>query len=171
MPAKRAKAGELPPCVLFIPYGDVSSRLTGGNTHGTGVPDSKAIDVETSVVRSPQSVVEGARQLQPERAPELNIASAVEKLHTLATRNHLASRVRVYGGYDKGLYLNVDYNSSDIKQLWNRLRRNLRMDHRLARCTIICCQGKAGWDDYLLLHHYDPDVPVDKLNRHEARSR
>lgn len=41
-----AKAGELPPGVLFLPYGDLSSRLMGGDTHGTGMPDSKGIDVE-----------------------------------------------------------------------------------------------------------------------------
>jgi formylmethanofuran dehydrogenase subunit D len=51
VPCQPAKAGELPPGVLFIPYGDVSSRLMGGNTHGTGMPDSKGIDVELTVLR------------------------------------------------------------------------------------------------------------------------
>ncbi len=46
VPCVAAKAGELPPGVLFIPYGDISSRLMGGETHGTGMPDSKGIDVE-----------------------------------------------------------------------------------------------------------------------------
>lgn len=41
-----AKAGELPPGVLFVPYGDMSSRLMGGDTHGTGMPNSKSFDVE-----------------------------------------------------------------------------------------------------------------------------
>ena len=41
-----AKAGELPQGVLFLPYGDMSSRLMGGDTHGTGMPDSKSFDVE-----------------------------------------------------------------------------------------------------------------------------
>jgi formylmethanofuran dehydrogenase subunit D len=41
-----AKAGELPAGVLFLPYGDLSSRLMGGETHGTGMPDSKGFDVE-----------------------------------------------------------------------------------------------------------------------------
>ena len=41
-----AKAGELPPGLLFLPYGDLSSRLMGGDTHGTGMPNSKGIDVE-----------------------------------------------------------------------------------------------------------------------------
>lgn len=46
LPCQAAKAGELAPGVLFIAYGDVSSRLMGGNTHGTGMPDSKGFDVE-----------------------------------------------------------------------------------------------------------------------------
>jgi formylmethanofuran dehydrogenase subunit D len=41
-----AKAGELPPGLLFLPYGDLSSRLMGGDTHGTGMPNSKGLDVE-----------------------------------------------------------------------------------------------------------------------------
>jgi formylmethanofuran dehydrogenase subunit D len=41
-----AKAGELPPGLLFMPYGDLSSRLMAGETHGTGMPTSKGFDVE-----------------------------------------------------------------------------------------------------------------------------
>lgn len=41
-----AKDGELPAGVLFLPYGDASSRLMGGDTHGTGMPTSKCFDVE-----------------------------------------------------------------------------------------------------------------------------
>lgn len=40
-----AKAGDLPSGLLFMPYGDRSSRLMGGDTHGTGMPSSKGIDV------------------------------------------------------------------------------------------------------------------------------
>ena len=45
-----AKAGELPPGLLFLPYGDLSSRLMGGDTHGTGMPNSKGFDVELEKV-------------------------------------------------------------------------------------------------------------------------
>ena len=41
-----AKGDELPPGLLFIAYGDLSSRLMGGDTHGSGMPTSKGIDVE-----------------------------------------------------------------------------------------------------------------------------
>jgi formylmethanofuran dehydrogenase subunit D len=46
LPCQAAKAGEMPKGVLFLPYGDMSSRLMGGDTHGTGMPDSKSFDVE-----------------------------------------------------------------------------------------------------------------------------
>lgn len=40
-----AKAGEVPAGLLFLPYGDPSSQLMGGDTQGTGMPDSKCFDV------------------------------------------------------------------------------------------------------------------------------
>ena len=40
---------ELPPGLLFISYGDASSRLMGGETHGSGMPDSKGLDVTLTV--------------------------------------------------------------------------------------------------------------------------
>jgi formylmethanofuran dehydrogenase subunit D len=46
IPCQAAKPGELPAGVLFLPYGDMSSRLMGGDTHGTGMPNSKSVDVE-----------------------------------------------------------------------------------------------------------------------------
>ncbi len=40
-----ATADELPEGILFLAYGDFSSRLMGGDTHGTGMPTSKGLDV------------------------------------------------------------------------------------------------------------------------------
>ena len=40
-----AKGDELPPGILFLAYGDLSSRLMGGDTHGSGMPTSKGLDV------------------------------------------------------------------------------------------------------------------------------
>ena len=48
---KPAPAGELPDGLLFIAYGDLSSRLMGGDTHGSGMPTSKGLDVVLEVVR------------------------------------------------------------------------------------------------------------------------
>jgi len=47
-----SKGDELPPGLLFIAYGDLSSKLMGGDTHGSGMPTSKGLDVELEVVKS-----------------------------------------------------------------------------------------------------------------------
>jgi formylmethanofuran dehydrogenase subunit D len=46
-----AKRDELPEGLLFIAYGDISSRLMGGDTHGSGMPTSKGLDVQLEVVK------------------------------------------------------------------------------------------------------------------------
>jgi formylmethanofuran dehydrogenase subunit D len=46
-----AKADELPAGLLFIAYGDLSSRLMGGDTHGSGMPTSKGLDVVLEPLR------------------------------------------------------------------------------------------------------------------------
>lgn len=46
---------ELPPGVLFMAYGPESSKLMDGETHGTGMPDSKGIEVEVAVVEGPMA--------------------------------------------------------------------------------------------------------------------
>lgn len=40
-----ARGDELPPGILFIAYGDLSSQLLGADTHGSGIPTSKGLDV------------------------------------------------------------------------------------------------------------------------------
>lgn len=50
---KTARKDELPSGLLFIPYGDLSSRLMGGETHGTGMPTSKGLDVTMQPIATP----------------------------------------------------------------------------------------------------------------------
>ena len=45
LPVVSGKGEDLPPGLLFIAYGDLSSRLMGADTHGSGMPTSKGIDV------------------------------------------------------------------------------------------------------------------------------
>ncbi len=50
-----AAEDELPPGLLFIAYGDLSSRLMGGDTHGSGMPTSKGLDVQLEVIQAGRS--------------------------------------------------------------------------------------------------------------------
>jgi len=46
-----SKPGELPSGLLFIAYGDLSSTLMDYDTHGSGMPTSKGIDVTLERLR------------------------------------------------------------------------------------------------------------------------
>ncbi len=52
VPIKTARGDELPSGLLFISYGDKSCRLMAGETHGSGMPDSKGFDVWMEKVNS-----------------------------------------------------------------------------------------------------------------------
>jgi formylmethanofuran dehydrogenase subunit D len=45
VPCRVKPAAELPAGLAFMPYGPVASRLMGAETHGTGMPDSKHLQV------------------------------------------------------------------------------------------------------------------------------
>ena len=66
-------------------------------------------------------------------------------------------------GLDRGRYVNVAFATDDLKALWSALREEMLGVPRLAEAAIVCCEGEHGWDDYLLLHHFDPTEPIDQL--------
>ena len=69
-------------------------------------------------------------------------------------------------GDDEGPYLNFTFLAKDPTQLWARLKTEVLAHPEIGRnfsgASIIICEGKAGWDDYLLLHHYDRTQQLDE---------
>ena len=96
-------------------------------------------------------------QLLPARCPGLDIAEAVARL------SRLAKDVSVTEGVDQGAYVNIALRADHIVGLWIKLREQLQADAALAGAAIVVCQGGHGWDDYLLLHHFDPLQALDEL--------
>ena len=45
-----AKKDELPEGLLFIAYGNISSQMMAGDTHGSGMPTSKGMEVTMELV-------------------------------------------------------------------------------------------------------------------------
>ncbi len=46
-----ARKDELPEGLLFIAYGEISSRLMTGDTHGSGMPTSKGVEVTLELLK------------------------------------------------------------------------------------------------------------------------
>ncbi len=45
-----ARKDELPEGLLFIAYGDISSKMMTGDTHGSGMPTSKGMEVTMELI-------------------------------------------------------------------------------------------------------------------------
>ena len=54
-------------------------------------------------------------------------------------------------------------DEEELKAIWEVAQKLLSENTTLAETVITVCQGQHGWDDYLLLHHFDENEPVDSL--------
>jgi len=65
--------------------------------------------------------------------------------------------------------MNFNYETPDLYQLWILIRRHVldspTLGPAIRKAAIIVCQGDFEWDDYLLLHHFDHDQPLDVLDK------
>src|SRR5688572_18089981 len=106
-------------------------------------------------------------QLHPDLIPGMDIATLRGVLAGLAS-NSLVENFESLEGNDQGRYINFNYQSPDHAALWHALSGILHGTNELASLlrasTILACEGSHGWDDYLLLHHFNPSEPLDSAS-------
>ena len=64
-------------------------------------------------------------------------------------------------------WINFVFAGASIGKVWTILRAEV-LNHRqwgprLQRSSIVTCEGSRGWNNYLLLHHFNTDEPLDML--------
>ena len=106
-------------------------------------------------------------QIQTDRVPDLDM-ERVRSLCRLATsRRVLVERHSVVEGTEKGPHVNLMFETAQPEELWALLISLFYEDSmvgpQLAAASIAMCEGKVGWDDYRLLHHFDPEVEIDRI--------
>src|SRR5690242_19833636 len=92
-------------------------------------------------------------QLQPKLLASFSDGK-VEQLCSSPALAGLSQSHRITRGNDQGPYINVSFTASDLKPLWQAVRQEL-VRLGLQAGSIVTCTGKDGWNDYLLLHHFD----------------
>ncbi len=74
-------------------------------------------------------------------------------------------------GDDNGRYMNYTFGTNDAQSLWNIIRNqvfgNTVTGINMLDCSIVVCSSEEGWDDYILLHHFDPTEPTEDFNDFE----
>ncbi|HKA45671.1 MAG TPA: hypothetical protein VKF40_27025 [Burkholderiales bacterium] len=104
-------------------------------------------------------------QVHPERMPALDLDGVLQIFSNAAEMADAELTVRE--GEDDGPYINYDFLTGDLVRLWEVLQSQVFLDDvlgpQLAHAAIATCQGSRGWDNYLLLHHYDQSLQLDTL--------
>ena len=106
-------------------------------------------------------------QVYPERAPDLDLDSVLALFSSAAEMAD--AELTLNEGEDDGPYVNYDFLTRDLGRLWEVLQNEVFWDDvlgpQLALAAIVTCQGSKGWENYLLLHHYDQSFELDTLPR------
>jgi hypothetical protein len=107
-------------------------------------------------------------QVQPAKSPDIDMARVRELGEVVATDKTLVSRYAVVEGEDKGPYSNLMFETSELKRLWGLLQDTLYKDEQvgsaMSKASMAMCEGSDGWNNYLLLYHFDPSVKLDSIN-------
>jgi hypothetical protein len=114
-------------------------------------------------------------QFQPRRAPGLSRRYVASALADLAASVPSVRSFFFRGGNDRGPYINYFFETGSPAKTWRAISTSLlkhrRIGARLRRSTIITCEGTRGWENYLLLHHFNSKFALDHLPTSNNRWR
>lgn len=106
-------------------------------------------------------------QIHPVRDPELDTNQLKSACEFIAKNIPGIRGVGFSEGEDAGPYLNIIFAVVEPAQSWHQIRLALiessEFGGSLKKCCMCMCTGQNGWDDYLLLYHFDPRVALDEI--------
>lgn len=106
-------------------------------------------------------------QIQPEREPCLDKRAVVRLFEELRRDSPHLLEMCVDEGRGAHPYININCTTDNPGSLWAQVKRRVYEESdpgsALARASVVVCEGDAGWDDYLLLHHHDENEKLDSL--------
>lgn len=104
-------------------------------------------------------------QVQPNRSPEIDMERIQSEFEKLAMVTELVAHHDFNHGEDNGPYYNFTFGTTSAAKLWQRIQQsiyhNVEFGAYMQASSMAMCSSEHGWDDYLLLFHYDPSVTLD----------
>ena len=105
-------------------------------------------------------------QVHPARAPALDISRLKEECTVVAKRTAGIRGIGFTEGFDGGPYLNIVFAAENPIDAWEQLELELLesadFGADLKSCSMCMCTGENGWEDFVLLYHFDPKVELDE---------
>ena len=130
----------------------------------------QVMTAESELLSSP--LAELHVQVQPALAPALDLDLLRATFDAIGKTEPSVLRSKIEDGDDDGPYLNLMFKTSDLAQLWQVVQRELyghpSFGELLRSSSMTLCTGDTGWDDYLLLHHFNPAFELDTMGDLDA---
>jgi hypothetical protein len=106
-------------------------------------------------------------QIHPHRCAQLELTSVLSYCERLSTERSWVRRFSHDHGFDQHAYVNLTFETDYPKLLWQLLFEQLYHASGLGQfmraASIVTCEGRSSWDDYLMLHHFDAGVSCDRF--------
>lgn len=104
--------------------------------------------------------------VQPDRVADFDMPRLRSLLTEIASDN-VVSEHAFDNGYEDGPYFNYRFQTRNRAMLWKLIQRRVYGDDywgpKLTQACIATCTGEDGWNDYLLLSHFDAAEKLDKI--------
>lgn len=102
-------------------------------------------------------------QLQDSTPANENLPKLLGKLAMIGSAHATTETTWLTSGEEDGRYFNLNIECSDLGQVWPLLQPLVTSGLSQGIRMIVTCQGEDGWNDYLLLYHFDESELVDTL--------
>jgi hypothetical protein len=107
-------------------------------------------------------------QVQPARSPGIDMAGVIAEFEAIACVTEVVKHHAFDSGNDEGAYFNFTFGTPDARKLWQVIQERLynpgAISKHMRQASMAMCSSEEGWDDYLLLYHFDPTVGLDDAN-------
>lgn len=107
-------------------------------------------------------------QVQPNKVPDIDMERVRALGEAVSSDKTLVSRFAIVEGEDKDPYSNLMFETQELQKLWRLLQdvmyRDKKVGLALSQASMAMCEGNDGWNDYLLLYHFDPSVQLNNFN-------
>lgn len=106
-------------------------------------------------------------QVQPDRAPALDMDRVRSLCRLVTSRRALAERHSIVDGTGKDQHVTLIFETGQPQEFWALLQavfyEDIKVGRDMVQASLALCEGDQGWDDCLVLHHFDPEVQTDRL--------
>lgn len=96
------------------------------------------------------------------------MAKISESFTALTSNKYLVEQYSFDNGEDGVPYFNFTFYTLQASSLWlliqERLYKSGELGPHMAATSMAMCTGKDGWNDYLLLFHFDPKEKTEEIS-------